>query len=81
MSRSKTIVTTAITTLLAIAILVIAFVWSGLYPVGAGSSHYAPIGWLLETTRTRSVAVRASDLVVPEDIDSPERIAAGAGHY
>lgn len=81
MSRSKTIVTTAITTLLAIAILMIAFAWSGLYPVGAGSSHFAPIGWLLETTRERSVTLRASDLFVPEDIDSPERVSAGAGHY
>lgn len=81
MTRFTTIVTTAITTLLAIAILVIAFAWSGLYPVGASSSHYAPVGWLLETIRKRSVAVRASNLVVPEDIDSPERVAAGAGHY
>lgn len=81
MTNFKTIFISVIATLLAVVIGVIAFAWSGLYPVAASSDHNAPVGWLLETTRRRSVAVRASDLVVPQDIDSPERIAAGTGHY
>lgn len=69
-----------VTALLAIA-SVVGFAWSGLYPVAAGSGHTAPVSWLLETVRQRSVAVRAADLMVPDDLDSSERIAAGAGHY
>lgn len=81
MTKFKTISITVIATLLAVVITVIAFAWSGLYPVAASSGHIAPVDWLLETTRKRSVAVRASDLVVPEDLGSSERTAAGAGHY
>ena len=75
MTKSKTISVTVIATLLAVVIAAVAFAWSGLYPVAASSGHTAPVDWLLETTRKRSVAVRASDLVVPEDLGSSERIA------
>lgn len=78
-------IATVIKTLLAVVILaalsLFAFVWSGRYPVAAGSGHSAPVAWLLKTTRERSVAVRSSDLIVPADLDSSERIAAGAAHY
>src|SRR5690625_3793703 len=78
-------IATVIKTLLAVMILaalsLFAFVWSGRYPVAAGTGHSAPVAWLLKTTRERSVAVRAADLVVPDDLDSPERVAAGAAHY
>src|SRR5699024_7595463 len=76
---------TAIKTLIVMTILavlvVIALAFSGIYPVAVGSGHSAPVAWLLKTARERSVSVRASDLVVPNDIDSAERIAAGAAHY
>lgn len=81
MKSIATISKTLLVTALLVALLVIAFAWSGIYPVAAGSGHTAPVEWLLETTRERSVAVRATDLVAPNDLDSPERIAAGAGHY
>ncbi len=78
-------IATVIKTLLAVMILaalsLFAFVWSGRYPVAAGTGHSAPVAWLLKTTRERSVAVRSSDLIVPADLDSSERIAAGAAHY
>lgn len=81
MKSIATISKTLLVTTLLVALLVIAFAWSGIYPVAAGSGHTAPVEWLLETTRERSVAVRAADLVVPNDLESSERIAAGAGHY
>lgn len=62
-------------------LLLIGYVWSGLYPVAVGSGHTAPVTWLLKTTRERSVVVRATDLAVPNDLGSSERIAAGAAHY
>ncbi|MDT8449116.1 MAG: c-type cytochrome [Wenzhouxiangellaceae bacterium] len=81
MNKFKTIFKTILATLLVLVLAVLAVVFSGTYPVAVGTDHVPPFGWLLETTRERSVAVRASDLTVPGDLDAPERIAAGAGHY
>lgn len=71
---------------LAIAILVvvggaIAYAYSGWYDVSVGSGHNALTGWYLETVRERSIERAASDLTVPEDLDSESRVLAGAGHY
>lgn len=72
-------------TLFVVALLavlgVLGFAWSGLYPVAVGTSHSAPVTWLLKTTRERSVAARSANLIVPADLATDERIAAGAGHY
>lgn len=81
MKNIATVVKTLFVATLTVVLLVVAYAWSGIHPVAAGSGHAAPIAWLLETTRERSVAARAADLVVPSDLDTPERIAAGAGHY
>ena len=56
-------------------------VYAGLYNVAADVPHSGPIYWLLETVRERSIAVRAGDIVVPDDLTDPERIASGAGQY
>lgn len=81
MKKFTTILKTILATLLVVVLAALAVVFSGTYPVAVGTDHVPPFGWLLETTRERSVAVRASDLTVPGDLDAPERIAAGAGHY
>ena len=81
MKNISTVIKTLITTTVLVVLLVIGFAWSGLYPVAAGSGHTAPVAWLLETIRKRSVAARAAGLTVPGDLDSSERIAAGAAHY
>lgn len=81
MKKMGLIFKTLAVTIVLVALGVIGFAWSGLYPVAVGSGHAAPVAWLLETTRERSVAVRAGDLIVPDDLDSPERVSAGAGHY
>ncbi|MEX0915389.1 MAG: c-type cytochrome [Wenzhouxiangellaceae bacterium] len=81
MKSISTVIKTLVTATVLIVLLVLGFAWSGLYPVAAGSGHSAPVAWLLETVRERSVAARAADLTVPNDLDSSERIAAGAAHY
>lgn len=81
MKNISTIIKTLVTTTALIVLLVLGFAWSGLYPVAVGSGHTALGGWLLETVRERSVAARAASLAVPGDLDSSERIAAGAAHY
>jgi mono/diheme cytochrome c family protein len=37
--------------------------------------------WLIETVRNQSVAVRARDIIVPNDLDDANRISRGAGQY
>lgn len=56
-------------------------VYAGVYNVAADIPHSQPVYWLLQTARQRSIAVRARDVVVPLDLDNPERIASGAAEY
>jgi mono/diheme cytochrome c family protein len=71
----------ALVILVAIAVLgTCAFVYSGLYNIGADDHHTAAVHALLRTLRERSIEVRAKDIVVP-DLNDPQRILTGAGHY
>lgn len=66
-----------------LAILIVAglvFVYSGLYNIGADAHHTRPVSALLETLRERSIHVRSDDVRVP-DLEDPQRILKGAGHY
>jgi mono/diheme cytochrome c family protein len=56
-------------------------VYAGVYNIAADTPHSRPILWLVETVRRQSIATRARDVVVPNDLDDPKRIAAGATEY
>jgi mono/diheme cytochrome c family protein len=56
-------------------------IYEGLYNIAADVPHTQPVYWLLETARERSVAVRARDIVVPNDLDDANRISKGASEY
>jgi len=56
-------------------------VYAGLYNVAADVPHTQPVFWLMTTARERSVAVRAKDIEVPNDLADPKRITLGAGQY
>lgn len=58
-----------------------AFIYSGLYPIGADVPHYKATYWLLETLRERSIARAAGDIPIPTNLDSPERLLAGGADY
>ena len=57
-----------------------AFVWSGIYPVGADAPHWPLTFTLLETLRDRSVAQAARNIQVPA-LDDSKLIAEGGEHY
>lgn len=68
-----------------IAVLVAAiaggtFVYTGVYNIAADDPHWNMTYRVLELVRNRSIAVRASDLVVP-DLQDAKRISSGAGNY
>ncbi len=57
-----------------------AFVWSGVYNVGADDPHTRPVHALMQSVRERSIQARASKLQVP-DLKDPARIIQGSGNY
>lgn len=66
---------------LASSLVLGAFVWSGLYDIGADDTHTRPVHSLLQTLRERSIEVRASELQPPPDLLDAARIRQGAGNY
>jgi mono/diheme cytochrome c family protein len=59
----------------------LAFLYSGLYPMGADVPHNALTYWALETLRERSIARAASAIEVPGDLDSSDRLLKGGADY
>ena len=62
------------------ALLIVGFIWSGIYNIGADDHHTRPVFMLLQTLRENSIRVRSSDLKVP-NLDDPKLVLEGAGHY
>jgi mono/diheme cytochrome c family protein len=60
-----------------------ATVWTyaGFYNIAADIPHSQPVYWLLEAVSHRSIAVRAADVIVPNDLNDANRILRGAGQY
>jgi mono/diheme cytochrome c family protein len=63
-----------------IAIGTAAWVWSGLYNIGADDHHWKVTYNALQTMRNRSIHVRSKDIKVP-NLDDPQLILKGAGQY
>ena len=58
----------------------VAFIYTGLYPMGADVPHYKITHWLLETARERSISRASADMQVP-DLSSPELLLSGGPDY
>jgi mono/diheme cytochrome c family protein len=56
------------------------FIGTGMYNIGADDHHTQVVLALIEQLRDHSIAARSSGIEVPQ-LESPERIAAGAQHY
>lgn len=64
-----------------VALAGVGFLYSGLYPMGADDHHNDLTYWALETLRERSIARASSDIEVPTDLNSSERLLAGGADY
>jgi mono/diheme cytochrome c family protein len=71
----------ALAGLAAVALAAAAFVWSGLYDVGADDAHTRPVHATLDALRLHSIARRARGIALPGDLGDAARIRAGAGNY
>lgn len=59
----------------------IAFIHSGIYPVGADVLHNPVTHWALETLRERSIARASAGISPPGDLAEPDRLLAGGADY
>jgi mono/diheme cytochrome c family protein len=71
---------------LGIAVLLIlgagaAVLYSGIYDIGADAPHTGIVSSLIGAFRDRSVTAHAKGIVPPRDLNSAQRISAGAGLY
>lgn len=57
-----------------------AFIWFGVYNIGADDPHWPVTYRLMETVRSRSITTRAADVQLPA-LNDPELIRQGAGNY
>ena len=57
------------------------FIYSGVYPIGADVPHNKLSYWLLETLRERSIARAASDIQIPNNLNTSDRLLAGGADY
>lgn len=57
------------------------FLFLGVYNIAADAPHTRVVYAVLENLRDRSIASRARGISPPADLDSPGRVAAGAGLY
>ncbi len=69
-----------VATLVALAIGIGAFAWSGAYNIGADAHHWPLTYDFLTMARNRSLAAHAKDIQVP-NLEAPQLILKGAGQY
>jgi mono/diheme cytochrome c family protein len=69
-----------IATLASLVLLLVLFVISGAYNVGADRPHIAVVQALLEAVRERSIVRRVQTIAVPP-LDGAQRLREGAEHY
>lgn len=67
--------------LLLIAAFAGIFIYGGVYNIGADAPHSRLVYGVLQELRERAVASYSRDVKPPADLNSPRRIAAGAGLY
>jgi mono/diheme cytochrome c family protein len=59
----------------------LAFIYSGLFDVGASDAHWLITRWVLETARTRSIKAHATVIQVPPGLDDPAQLLIGTEHF
>lgn len=57
------------------------FIYGGLYNIGADAPHSRLVFGALQELREHAVAFHSRNVKLPADLNSPQRVAAGAGLY
>lgn len=80
MSRLIENIVVVVAALIAIAIGLGIYAWSGVYNIGADAHHTRPVFALMTLVRDRSLNAHAAGIKVP-DLDDRQLILKGAGQY
>lgn len=67
--------------MMAIAGFAGAFIYAGVYNIGADAPHSGFVYMTLEKFRDQAIAHHSRNIAVPADLNAPKRIASGAGLY
>ena len=67
--------------LVVLAAFVGAFIYTGIYNIGADAPHSRLVYGLLQELREKAIARGSRGMAVPADLNDPKRISAGAGLY
>jgi mono/diheme cytochrome c family protein len=59
----------------------VVYMYSGRYDVSARSGHSQLVAWVLETTRSRSIAAHAAEITEVPDLNDRTRVVAGAREF
>ena len=84
LSLIKTIVAISVIVLLLQGVVVVAFIYSGIYDVRASSPHGSIANWILRTTMHASIESRAEEVaeqVEVPDLSDPSLLLAGANDF
>ena len=79
--RARTILATAAATCAVLVVAALAFVYSGVYDVGAATPHWSATEWLLKTARVRSIQRHAAGMEPPTDLQSDTNLLMGVDHF
>ncbi len=74
-------ISAAMVVLLVLVLGVCAFIWSGLYNPGADNPHWKVTHTILDIARERAIEHYSEDIAVPANLNEPQMILKGAGHY
>lgn len=80
-SRWRTILGTVVVTYGIIALGGVAFVYSGVYDVGATAHHWPVTAWVLQAARSRAIAARATGITPPPNLETDANLLMGVDHF
>ncbi|MHB1947898.1 MAG: c-type cytochrome [Gammaproteobacteria bacterium] len=81
MQTVRTVIFTFVILTIIFLIGVIIFIYSGIFDVSAQHKENPLWHWLADTTRKRSIAVRAVEIKAPSNLNDPAVLMEGSNHY
>jgi mono/diheme cytochrome c family protein len=76
-----TFVRALVVLIVVLAISAVAFIYSGIYDMAAGSEDNPIVAWALHQTFEHSVARRSKDIQVPSNLETADAVQSGARFY
>ena len=76
----KRTIVTVVLTIVGVIVILLIFIYSGIYNVSQLSPHNSMVRWMINTTKDRSIDTRLNSITVPA-LDNNTMMIAGFKHY